>query len=215
MNLKKTILLINLTIYSLICYSQDYFIVANDTTFCTNLEYGTTGQGYLKSVRYTDANGNNIVIKGRKEVPDVLTFYRQGVFIDKVPQKANKPDSYIRYTERTVDGKLKVYSDNPINIGRSSYRSNAPNPLTMNNSTVSRPQNGSIQTTSGRVGVYRFFLKLPNGTFYKINSKKNMKKHIIPYLKKCNAFNNQYNGDFSTDEQPFMEMIDLYNSICN
>lgn len=214
MNLQKLIFTSSFLIFSVICYSQDYFVVENDTIFCSNLEYGTTAQGYLKSVRYTDENGEKVVIEGRKEVPDVLTFYRQEVTIDKIPQKADKPKSYIRYTPRAIDGKLKIYIRYPNDIGSSTIRSNAPNPLTMNNSTMSRNQNGSMQTMNGNVGVYKFFLKMPDGTFYKINSTKNMKKYIIPYLQNCLEFKDQYKGDYSNIEEAFIEMIELYNSVC-
>ena len=214
MNVQKQLLAFILLFNSLVCFGQDYFIVEKDTTFCSNLEYGTTAQGYLKSVRYTDTNGKDIVIKGRKEVPDVLTFYREEVSIDKIPLKASKPKSYVRYTPRAVDGKLKVYVRYPLNMGPSTIHSNAPNPLTMANSTASSGAMGSTQTMSGRMGVYKFFLKLPDGTYYKINNKKNMKKYIIPYLLECPEFKSQYTGDFSKEEEAFIEMIELYNSVC-
>ena len=215
MNLQKLLFASALFISSAICYGQDYFVVEKDTTFCSNLEYGTTAQGYLKSVRYTDKNGKAIVIEGRKVVPNVITFYRQEVTIDKIPQKADKPKSYVRYTERTLDGTLKVYVRYPGgNLGTSTIHSNAPNPLTMNNSTVSGRASGSTQTMSGPGGVFTFFLKLPDGTYYKINKKKNMKKYIIPYLQECSEFTSQYKGDYSNEKDLFIEMIELYNSVC-
>jgi len=76
MNLNRLMSTCALLVTSAICYGQDYFVVETDTTFCSNLEYGTTAQGYLKSVRYTDKNGKEVVIEARKEVPNVLTFYR-------------------------------------------------------------------------------------------------------------------------------------------
>jgi hypothetical protein len=214
MTLQKLILTGAFLITSAISYGQDYFVVENDTTFCSNLEYGTTAQGYLKSVRYTDKNGKEVVIEGRKIVPDVSTFFRQKVTIDKIPQKADKPKSYVRYTERTLDGTLKVYVRYPSDIGSSTIHSNAPNPLNMNNGTVTGRPSGSTQTMSGRAGVYKFFIKLPDGTYYKVNKKKNMNKYIIPYLQECEAFKSQYTGDYSADQEPFIEMVKLYNSVC-
>ncbi len=178
-------------------YAQDYFIVGNDTTFCSDLSYSTTAQGYLKKIQYTDSDGKTVLIKGRKKVPDVATFYQDGVFIDKTPLKAHKPKSYIRYTERAVDGKLKIY------LAHQGYNSN-----------VRMGHNGKLEM-GGPTGTYRFFLKMPDGTFYKINKKKNIKKYIKPYLLQCSAFTEQYQGDFSTKEEEFMEMIRLYNSICD
>jgi hypothetical protein len=73
------------------------------------------------------------------------------------------------------------------------------------------------QTTSssGNVsGTYRFFIKMPDGSFHKINNKKNLNTIIKPFLLECNAFSSNYQGIFSTREKPFMETIELYNSLC-
>lgn len=214
MKLFKYLVLIPILLITTVNYGQDYFIVETDTTFVSNLEYGTTIQGYLKSLRYTDSNGKEIAIEGRKEVPDVSTMYRQGTSIDRIPQKPDRPNSYTKFVPRAVDGKLKIYIKYPNDIGSTLVRSNAPNPLTANNSTMSRNQNGSLETMSGRTGVYYFYIKFPDGTFYKVNKKKNMKKYIIPYLKECAQFNEQYNGDFSAEEEDFIKMIELYNTAC-
>ena len=163
---------------------KDYFVTKTDTVFCTELTYNTTAQGYLKNFKYTDLTGKPVEIK--KNVPDVQTFYHHGQTDDKIPLKADKPDSYIRYTCRSVDGPLKVY------LAYQTYSS------------------GSGSSS----GTYRFFLKLPDGTFYKINNKKNLKNFIKPYLLKCPAFASNYKGDFSTREKPFIETIKLYNSLC-
>ena len=127
---------------------KDYFVTKTDTVFCTELTYNTTAQGYLKSFKYTDLTGKPVEIK--KNVPDVQTFYHHGQTDDKIPLKADKPDSYIRYTCRSVDGPLKVY------LAYQTYSSGSSS------------------------GTYRFFLKLPDGTFYKINNKKNLKNFIKP-----------------------------------
>ncbi|MEI6767245.1 MAG: hypothetical protein WCM76_16565 [Bacteroidota bacterium] len=184
---------------SLSIYAQDYFIVKKDTTFCKNLSYNTTSQGYLRSMKYTDMDGQEVSLKGRDKVPDVLTFFIDGVSIDKTPLVANKPDSYIRYTQRAVDGVLKVYISDPGQTGMQ-YTPGAA---------------GGDWSTGGPSGTYRFFLKMPNGTYIKVNSPKNMKEKIKPFLLKCEEFKKQYKGDFSTMEKPFIEMIELYNSLCN
>jgi hypothetical protein len=177
--------LVVLTINSVNVQAQDYFIVGDEITECTDLRFLTTIQGFLKKISYIDNSGKLIEIEGRKNVPDVSTFYQDSVFYDKTPVKANKPNSYIRYTERAVDGKLKIYLD------------------------------ASSATMSGdQYNSYRFLIKMPNGVFYKINSKGNMKKEIKPYLLQCEEFKMQYKEDFSTLEEPFMEMIRLYNSLC-
>ena len=65
------------------------------------------------------------------------------------------------------------------------------------------------------LGVYRFFLKMPDGTYYKINSKKNRNKYIIPYLNKCEAFKKEHDGNFSPGEPQFNATIRLYNKLCD
>ena len=179
--------------------AESYFIVGNDTTFCDKLSYKTTGQGYLKSITYTTTSGEEVHVEGKKNVPDVITFCINGSFFDKTPLKANKPNGYIRYTKRSVDGKLIVYLqqqgyDNSYHYTPNTY--------------------GDDWQKGGPVGTYRFYLKMPDGTFYKINKKGNIKKFIKPYLLECDKFKEAYNGDFSTEEKPFMEMIKLYNSLC-
>ena len=191
----KQIIIISLSIiFSSACvYSQDYFIVNNkDTTFCSNLWYGTNPQGYLNHLKYTTVDGKEIEIEKKKNVPNITTFFQDGHFIDKTPLKASKPDSYVRYTERAVDGKLIVYTSSP-------YASAA---------------NTNSDGSQGNVGSYRFIIKMPDGKYYKINDKGNMKKHIIPYLNKCSAFKTEYKGEFKTKEEPFIEMIELYNTLC-
>lgn len=193
--MKKLTLVIVTILISFNIYSQDYFVVGKDTTFCRNLKYTTTFQGYLKTVQYTDLKGKDVLIDDKKNMPDIITFYTKNIFIDKTPLKANKPDSYIRYTQRAVDGKLKVYigEQGSMNVG------------------IGGGAAGGSQVASG---IYRFYLKMPDGTYYQINNAGNIKKYIKPYLLKCAEFKNQYKGDYSTKEEPFMAMIKLYNSLC-
>ena len=178
---------------------QSYFVTGKDTTFCKTLKFGTNLQGYLNKLQYTDMNGKNIELKGKKEVPDVITFFVKGIIIDKTPLKADKPDGYIRYTERVVDGKLKVY------LAQQGYNSSR---------TYTPGSPFGDFSTRGPVGIYRFYIKMPDGTYYQINDKGNMRDHIKPFLLSCTDFKNEYKGDFSTCEEAFMEMIKLFNSKC-
>jgi len=165
----------------------DFYYIANrDTVFCSKMSYNLTRTGYLKELDYVDLKGKAVGFKGKDLVPDVTTFYVKGTIYDKVPLKANKPNSYIEYTPRIVGGKLTVYK-------------------------------GLIRTTGGSRPLQlpiRFFIKMPDGKYYKINKKRNMKKVIIPYLMQCKAFTNKYKGDYSNEEQAFIDMIKLYNSVC-
>jgi hypothetical protein len=166
---------------------QDFFIVGKkDTTFCKKLSMGVTGQGYLNRLEYTDLKGKEVKLKGRSDVPDVTTLCINGKLIDRVPQKPNKPEGYVTFISRAVDGKLIVYLEG------TTYSS----------------------TMQSQIGSYRFFLKMPDGTYYRINDSGNIKKYIKPYLMKCKEFADQYKGDFDTEEKPFMETVKLYNSLC-
>jgi len=173
--------------------SNNYFIEGKDTTFCKSLAYTTTGQGYLKSISYEDMDGKKVELKSKKELPEVETFCIEGTFFDKTPLKADKPDGYIRYTERVVDGKLKLY------LGEQGS-------FTSTNVATGK-------STTGAVGSYRFFIKMPDGKYYQVN--KDMKKVIRPYLEKCAEFKKQYKGDYGTGEQEFKETVTLYNSLCD
>jgi hypothetical protein len=168
-----------------------YFVTtAHDTTFCKGMEYKLTGQGDLRKIDYTDMGGKEVTRKGKDELENVVTFYQNKTTTDKTPLKANKPDGYVRFTTRAVDGKLKVY------LAQQGYSSN------------------NMAGGGGPSGTYRFFLKMPDGNYYKINSKSDMNEHIKPYLLQCKEFKSQYKGDFNSHEEPVMEMIKLYNSLC-
>ncbi len=119
-----------------------------------------------------------------KDVDKINTFRQYGTTYDRIPFKADKPSGVTRFTARKVDGILKVYLAQ------------------------------QASTSGGPSGTYRFFIKFPDGTYVKINSKKNMENIIKPYLIKCSAFVSNYKGNYSTRENPFMEMITLYNSLC-
>jgi hypothetical protein len=165
--------------------SPAYFVTStHDTTFCKYISYEVTIQGSLHKLEYTDLNDKSIVVKGIANLRDVVTIFRNNSFIDKVPQKPKRPKGYVNFKKREVNGTLIVY-------------------LT---------QQG--RTSAGPAGTYDFFIKMPDGTFYKINSQKNMENHIKPFLLECKAFASHYNGDFRTEEKPFMDMIKLYNSLC-
>lgn len=203
--MKKLALVIVTIFTSFNIYAQDYFVVGKDTTFCKDLKYTTTVQGYLKTIKYTDLKEKEVLIDDKKNMPDVITFYSDKKFIDKTPLKADKPDGYIRYTERSVDGKLKIY------LAQQGYKEGSGMHYT---GAAKFTNSNSDWNTSGPTGIYRFYLKMPDGTYYKINDKGNIEKYIKPYLLKCAEFKNQYKGDYSTKEEPFMAMIKLYNSLC-
>lgn len=168
---------------------QDYFIVNDDTTYCKKLKFSTTAQGYLKTISYV-VDGKTTSIEGRKVVPDVTTFYIDGQSIDKVPLKHDKPNGYVRYVVRQVDGKLRLYVKSQSTLTYSDGSQSA-------------------------AGTYKIYLKMQDGTYLDVLDRKTMKKVIIPYLEKCADFKAEYTGNYSTYEPKIIETIKLYNSLCD
>lgn len=93
-----------------------------------------------------------------------------------------------------------------------------------NHGKVVNPTHSKYSTGYGATGIYRFFIKMPDGTFYKVNKKKNIEKYIEPYLLKCEEFKKQFKGfhfnravnaTLDENEKHFIEQIELYNSLCN
>lgn len=165
---------------------SDYFITQlKDTVFCSDLKFGTNTYGHINFLSYIQPDGSPIKYQSKKTVPVIPTLYIDGETLDRIPLKPKSKHDVI-YLKRTVDGPLKVYLQH---------------------------QNQSY-TSAGTV-MYIFYLKMPDGTFYKINDKLNMSQFIIPYLKKCSAFTDQYDGDYSNKEEAFIEMIQLYNQLCS
>lgn len=163
----------------------DYFVTqTKDTIYGTELKYGTGSWGALNFLSYIRPDGAPVVYKSKRSAPTVLTLFIDGKTIDRIPLKPNSKRE-IRYLERTIDGHLILYLQHQKN---------------------SNTSNGTV--------MYIFYLKMPDGKFYKINKKKNVNEVIIPYLHECKPFVDSYKGDYSNKEEPFMEMIRLYNSIC-
>lgn len=196
----KKILILMAISFSTIAFGQedsstDYFVADSDTTFCSNLNYTLTVQSYLSSLEYTDLDGNKVLIEGRKKVPNVTTLFINGQIIDRIPQKVEKPDGYVKFASRVVDGKLIV------NYYESSM------------TTESFNSSGGMSSTT--TGILKFFIRMPDGTYYDINKGSHMKKYIIPYLQECSEFVSQYKGDYSKKMDEFIETIELYNSLCD
>ncbi len=163
---------------------SNYIVVeGGDTIFCKAVSYRTTPQGYLGQVVYTDLDGKTWEMEGKNNLKSISSFYNGGGFTDKIPQRVSKPDSYVRWAPRVVDGKLKVnYYESMMSSGI--------------NSTFKK-----------------FYVRMPDGTFYDVDTT-DRKKHIIPYLQQCEAFNAAYKGNFSNEFNSFVKMIQLYNEVC-
>ena len=163
--------------------SSSYFIsIENDTTFCNSLDYGTDTKGALNILNYESIKGAQKIIKGKNKVPNIVTFSINGVTFDKIPYNIESPGYAYIYSERKVDGIVKVYYDQKI-----------PN------------QND----------ILRYYIRLPNHSYYQVNKEKNIEKYIKPFLLECPDFREAYQGDFSNDKNSFFDMIEFYNFLCN
>lgn len=170
-------------------FSQtDYFIDGKDTIFCKGVSYKLSLVGYLSEIIYTDLNDQNWIMEGRKNLSNVSTFFIYGIYTDKIPKDIEKPEGYVKWAKRVVNGKLKV-----------NYY--------LKETTTYGP--GGATT-----GIAKFYIRMPDGTFYDIRSS-DLKNYIIPYLKQCEAFNLAYTGNFENYYDSFVSTINLYNSVCN
>lgn len=93
--------------------SANYYFVTmkGDTTFCKSLEYQLGNRGELYRLAFTKDNGIKIEIASHKKMPNVVTFYLNGKTFDKIPYDIDSPTEAYAYSERKVDGNLKVYLD--------------------------------------------------------------------------------------------------------
>jgi len=160
-----------------------YFItLERDTTFCMSLDYGTNTQGFLERLTFLKTNGEEIDIKGESKVPNVVTFYMEGLTYDKVPYDLESDFGEYIYSERKVNGDLKVYLDRKI---------------------------------KGKSDVYRFYVRLEDGSYVNVSSRSNINRHIKPALLTCEDFSDAYQGEFSNDEVEFLTMVSFYNFLCD
>ncbi|MBK6641852.1 MAG: hypothetical protein IPG39_11790 [Bacteroidetes bacterium] len=191
MKKENLILIVYLFSFCNLCHGQNpktkyYYVTKKGHCFCDTLSYSTNIQGFLSEINFVDLNGKSVKMEGKENVPNVLTFYLNGITTDKIYTIPDKPSKYTKYIERVVDGKLRVY--------------------------LRLQEFDAIDGSA--MGLYKFYLKMPDETFYQINDKGNMNKYIKPYLLKCTEFANSFKGDFSMQREPFMETIRLYNSLC-
>jgi len=160
-----------------------FYFVTNerDTTFCMSLDYGTNTQGFLDRMTFIKTNGEESNIKGKGRVPNVVTFYMEGKTYDKVPYDLDSDFGEYAYSERMVNGDMKVYLDKKI---------------------------------KGQSDIYRFYIRLTDGSYVKVNSRSNMNRHIKPALLTCDDFSDAYQGEYNFDEVEFLTMVSFYNFLC-
>lgn len=116
----RMILIMFLGILSILCYGQDnaqqlYFInLQKDTVFCKTLHYSTNTKGHLNKLDYVTINDIPYEYAGKKNVPNILTFYINGKTLDKIPYRLGSESKMYVYSERLTDGDLKVYINHQI-----------------------------------------------------------------------------------------------------
>jgi len=95
--------------------STYYFVnQAHDTTFCNAIEYRMNMRGYLDYLKYQTITGIPWSLQGKKNIPDIVTFYLNGKTLDKIPYKLGSKSKLYVYSDRVVNGKLIVYLDYQI-----------------------------------------------------------------------------------------------------
>ena len=109
------LVIINIPGYAQVNNSQFYFInLQKDTVFCKSLNYGTNTKGNLNRLDYITINDVPYEFKGKKNVPNVLTFFIDGKTIDKIPYRLGSNSKLYVYSERLTDGGLIVYINHQI-----------------------------------------------------------------------------------------------------
>ena len=164
---------------------DEYFVTSTDTVFCTDLNWGIMNNSRISDLEYTDMKGEKVVIKGKKNMPEILTLYKNGKITDKIQLEPDRPQGPFRYIYRVVNGKIKAYYDSPTLY-----------------------TDGSM----GGGGSKNYF-KMPDGVVYEL-SKKNMTTILKPFLLSCKEFENKYKGEYSRKVYLFWPMITLYNTSC-
>lgn len=182
----------NFSTYAQSVKSNYYFVTEDDTVFCSRLEFELNWLGNLSALEYTDMDGKMMEFFGTDTVPEVLTFYMNGVTLDNIPLKANRPQGRKIFTERIIDGPIKVYYSNE-------------------GSTIPTGHNKTFKFTISE----RFFIQLPDGEFYDLRSKKSRQKVLNPFLNKCSKYKDLLSGAITNDMENIKKRIKQYNSVCN
>jgi hypothetical protein len=94
----------------------DYYFInlQKDTVFCESLSYGTNTKGYLNRLDYITNDNVPYELNGKKNIPNILTFYINGKSLDKIPYRLGSKSKLYVYAERLTDGAIKVYINHLI-----------------------------------------------------------------------------------------------------
>jgi len=92
-----------------------YFInLQKDTIFCKELSYGLNSRGYLDRLDYITNDDKEYELRGKKNIPRILTFYIDGITLDKIPYRVGSESKLYVYSERLTVGSLQVYLNHQI-----------------------------------------------------------------------------------------------------
>ena len=189
MNLYQLIVIALLMVLSQKGFTQtnkrnEYFVTITDTVFCSEFIYGIINNSRIADIEYTDMKGEKVIIKGNKNMPEILTIYQNGKTTERIQLEPDRPQGPFKYITRTLSGQIKMYKNQAY--------------LKFDN-------------TYGRES--KEYFKLPSGVAYEFN-KKNINTILKPFVLLCKEVANKYGGEDKIKMNKAWEMINLYNVYC-
>jgi hypothetical protein len=177
-------------------------LLNGDTIHCKALEYKTNKNGRLNYIKYTTTEGKEIENKGKKHVPKLASFRHQRQTFEMVPRRLYNPKKRNIVAKRLVEGKISYCYFNNEEWGTTTR-------------VVSSGSGSSLQSNTAKTGFKLRYVKISGGNYFQL-SKRSMKKKLKPHLKKCDAFNKSYTGNFKVNflGTGIVDMLKLYNDVC-
>lgn len=177
-------------------------LINGDTIHCNAINHKTTNNGRLNYLNYTTADGKDFEYKGKNKMPKLASFRHHRQTYEMVPRRLYNSKKRNIVAKRLVDGKISYcYFNNEqwetgtriVNSGSGSH----------------------LQSTTAKTGFKLRYIKNNDGSYYQL-TKRSMKKKLKPHLKKCEAFNKSYTGNFKVNflGTGIVDMLKLYNESC-
>lgn len=166
----------------------DYIYIparSSDTLFGTVDNIGRIG-GRIEKLDFTDTKGVKTELSGAQACELVKSLRINGIQLDLVPLKPEKPDGYLRHKEIDVAGRITLYDE--INV----Y-------------AITDKGKRDMYIVAWFGGAARKSVKLPNGQYRPLN--KTTKKELYALFNACSGF--------KYDEKTAISvLIDRYNKEC-
>lgn len=174
-------------------------LINGDTIHCKALEHKTNKNGRLNYIKYTTTEGKDIENKGKKNVPKLASFRHHRQTFEMVPRRLYNPKKRNIVAKRLVEGKISYC-----------YFNNEEWSTTTR--VVNSASGSSLQSNTAKTGFKLRYVKISEGNYFQL-TKRSMKKKLKPHLKKCEAFNKSYTGNFKVNflGTGIVEMLKLYN----